>query len=188
MTSVLHTKIARQELIKEWISNGLIHSQAEVVDQLKKAGFVVTQATASRDLEEIGAVRGRDGKGQLRYQLSSESQEEPLYRVGKLLNELLVQIQSSGNLLVLRTPPGGAQLLASALDRATRAGVLHQIIGTIAGDDTVMVIINNQYKTSHVLKLLTSLAEDVDTENFDESRKNSVENLDNFESRGKAGR
>jgi transcriptional regulator of arginine metabolism len=188
MTGVLHTKIARQELIKEWISSGLIHSQAEVVEQLKKAGFVVTQATASRDLEEIGALRGRDGKGQLRYQLTSENQEEPLYRVGKLLNELLVQIQSSGNILVLRTPPGGAQLLASALDRATRAGVLHQIIGTIAGDDTVMVIINDQYKSSQVLTFLTSLAEDVDTENFDESRKNSVENFEKSKARGKAGR
>lgn len=103
MSGVLHTKIARQERIKEWISAGLIHSQAEVVDRLKASGFIVTQATASRDLEEIGAVRGRDSKGQLRYQLAAESQEEPLFRVGKLLNELLVQIQSSGNLLVLRT-------------------------------------------------------------------------------------
>lgn len=174
MSGVLHTKIARQERIKEWISAGLIHSQAEVVDRLKASGFIVTQATASRDLEEIGAVRGRDSKGQLRYQLAAESQEEPLFRVGKLLNELLVQIQSSGNLLVLRTPPGGAQLLASALDRASRAGVLKQIIGTIAGDDTVMVIINESYKTSEVLEFLTSLAEDVDTENLDETRKNTV--------------
>ena len=108
--------------------------------------------------------------------------------MGKLLNELLVQIQSSGNILVLRTPPGGAQLLASALDRATRAGVLNQIIGTIAGDDTVMVIINDQYKSSQVLTFLTSLAEDVDTENLDESRKNSVENFEKSKARGKVGR
>ena len=181
MSAILHTKISRQELIKEWIAAGLIHSQAEVVERLKSSGFVVTQATASRDLEEIGAVRGRDNKGQLRYQLASESQEEPLYRVGKLLNELLVQIQSSGNILVLRTPPGGAQLLASALDRATRAGVLRQIIGTIAGDDTVMVIVSDLYKSSDVLNFLTALAEDVDTENLDETRKNNAKSL------GKAG-
>ncbi len=86
MTGTLHTKIARQERIREWITAGLIHSQAEVVDLLRAAGFTVTQATASRDLEELGAVRGRDSKGHLRYQLANENPEEPLYRVGKLLN------------------------------------------------------------------------------------------------------
>lgn len=172
MTGTLHTKIARQERIREWIAAGLIHSQAEVVDLLRAAGFTVTQATASRDLEELGAVRGRDSKGHLRYQLANENPEEPLYRVGKLLNELLVHIESSGNLIVLRTPPGGAQLLASALDRASRAGMLSQIIGTIAGDDTVMVIVNESFKAREVLAFLTSLAEDVDTDNLDETRKN----------------
>ena len=172
MTGTLHTKIARQERIREWIAAGLIHSQAEVVDLLRAAGFTVTQATASRDLEELGAVRGRDSKGHLRYQLANENPEEPLYRVGKLLNELLVHIESSGNLIVLRTPPGGAQLLASALDRASRAGMLSQIIGTIAGDDTVMVIVNESFKAQEVLAFLTSLAEDVDTDNLDETRKN----------------
>lgn len=172
MTNQLHTKSARQEQVREWIAAGRVHSQAEVVELLRAAGFVVTQATASRDLEEIGAVRGRDSKGHLRYQLPTESSEEPLYRVGKLLNELLLHIQSSGNLIVLRTPPGGAQLLASALDRATRAGVLAQIIGTIAGDDTVMVIVNEGFQSSEVMAFLTSLAEDVDTENIDETREN----------------
>ena len=62
MTGMVHTKIARQEMIREWIASGLIHSQAEVVAMLGEAGFLVTQATASRDLEEIGAVRGRDSK------------------------------------------------------------------------------------------------------------------------------
>ncbi|MBM3704184.1 MAG: arginine repressor [Actinobacteria bacterium] len=172
MSGIVHTKISRQERIREWIASGLIHSQAEVVELLRTAGFTVTQATASRDLEEIGAVRGRDSKGALRYQLASENPEEPLYRVARLLNELLVAIQSSGNLLVLRTPAGGAQLLASAIDRATRAGVLSQIIGTIAGDDTVMVIVNEKFKSDEVLRYLSSLAEDVDTENLDETGKN----------------
>ncbi|NDA80985.1 MAG: arginine repressor [Actinobacteria bacterium] len=172
MTGIVHTKVARQELIRGWIGSGLIHSQAQVVEMLRESGFVVTQATASRDLEEIGAVRGRDNRGNLRYQLASENPEEPLYRVARLLNELLVQIHSSGNLLVLRTPPGGAQLLASAIDRASRAGVLAQIIGTIAGDDTVMVIVNEDFAAQDVMIFLSSLAEDVDTENLEDSRKN----------------
>lgn len=184
--TTLHTKIARQEMIREWISSGLIHSQAEVVEKLKTLGFAVTQATASRDLEEIGAVRGRDSKGQLRYQLANENPEEPLYRVAKLLNELLVQIQSSGNLIVLRTPPGGAHLLASALDRASRAGALAQIIGTIAGDDTVMVIVSDQFHSSEVTAFLTALAEDVDTDNFDETRNNIAVKTGKGKSKGGA--
>jgi transcriptional regulator of arginine metabolism len=172
MTGLLHTKIARQEKIREWISAGLIHSQAEIVERLGAEGFAVTQATASRDLEDIGAVRGRDSEGQLCYRIASASSEEPLYRVAKLLNDLLVHIQSSGNLLVLRTPPGGAQLLASAIDRATRAGVLAQLIGTIAGDDTVIIIVNEKFKSVEVMSYLASLAEDVDTKNIDENRKN----------------
>lgn len=186
MTGALHTKIARQEKIREWIISGLIHSQAELVEMLRAAGFIVTQATASRDLEEIGALRGRDGKGHLRYQLTSESPEEPLYRVGKLLNDLLVHIECSGNLIVLRTPPGGAQLLASAIDRASRAGVLAQVIGTIAGDDTVMVIVNESFKTIDVMSFLTSLAEDVDTENLDETRKNMSDKTVKGKNRGGA--
>ena len=184
MPSNAQSVSARRAKAIALVQAGQVHSQSDLVVLLKKAGYKVTQATASRDLEEIGAVRGRDSKGQLRYQLAAESQEEPLFRVGKLLNELLVQIQSSGNLLVLRTPPGGAQLLASALDRASRAGVLKQIIGTIAGDDTVMVIINESYKTSEVLEFLTSLAEDVDTENLDETRKNTVQGFAKSKNKG----
>lgn len=172
MTGNLHTKIARQEKIREWIEAGVIHSQAEIVERLHELGFDVTQATASRDLEEIGAVRGRDNQGHVRYQLAVDSAEEPLYRVTRLLNELLVHIQSSGNLLVLRTPPGGAQLLASAIDKASRTGSLAQIIGTIAGDDTVMVIVNDEYSSKDVMRLLTGLAEDVDTENIPATRNN----------------
>ncbi|MFM7860867.1 MAG: arginine repressor, partial [Candidatus Nanopelagicaceae bacterium] len=107
----------------------VIHSQLDLVRELKKLGFKVTQATASRDLEEIGAVRGSDG-----YRLQGSS-DDSLARV--LINQqLILSVEASGNLVVIRTPPGGAQLLASNLDHSG----MKSIIGTIAGDDTVLVV------------------------------------------------
>jgi transcriptional regulator of arginine metabolism len=157
--SAPHTKVARQEMIKDWITQGSIHSQVEIVDRLKNSGFDVTQATVSRDLEDIGAVRGRDSQGDPNYRINQESIDEPLSKVSRLISDLLVDVKSSGNLTVLRTPPGGAQLLASALDRASRAGTIPQIIGTIAGDDTVLVVSSESDGAAQNAQLLLSLAQ-----------------------------
>ena len=157
--STPHTKVARQEIIKDWITQGSIHSQLEIVDRLKNSGFDVTQATVSRDLEEIGAVRGRDSQGDPNYRINQESIDEPLSKVSRLISDLLVDVKSSGNLTVLRTPPGGAQLLASALDRASRAGTIPEIIGTIAGDDTVLVVSSQADGAERNAQLLLSLAQ-----------------------------
>ena len=157
--SIPHTKVARQEMIKDWITQGSIHSQIEIVDRLKNSGFDVTQATVSRDLEDIGAVRGRDAQGDPNYRINQESIDEPLIKVSRLISDLLVDVKSSGNLTVLRTPPGGAQLLASALDRASRAGTIPEIIGTIAGDDTVLVVSSQADGAAQNAQLLLSLAQ-----------------------------
>ena len=157
--STPHTKVARQEMIKDWITQGSIHSQLEIVDRLKNSGFDVTQATVSRDLEDIGAVRGRDSQGDPNYRINQESIDEPLSKLSRLIGDLLVDVKSSGNLTVLRTPPGGAQLLASALDRASRAGTVPQIIGTIAGDDTVLVVSSESDGAAQNAQLLLSLAQ-----------------------------
>jgi transcriptional regulator of arginine metabolism len=134
-------------------------AQVEIVDRLKNSGFDVTQATVSRDLEDIGAVRGRDSQGDPNYRINQESIDEPLSKVSRLISDLLVDVKSSGNLTVLRTPPGGAQLLASALDRASRAGTIPQIIGTIAGDDTVLVVSSESDGAAQNAQLLLSLAQ-----------------------------
>ena len=123
---------ARRALVTTLIAEGGINSQAELVERLQQEGVQVTQATASRDLDEIGAVRGRDG-----YRLDTASMRPPTIQRG---SDLILSIESSGNLAVVRTPPGGAQLLASALDHASKNGTLHSVIGTIAGDDTVLVV------------------------------------------------
>ncbi len=136
--SILSTN-ARRALVISFVNQGLVHSQNDLVELLADEGIEVTQATASRDLEEIGAVRGRDQGGLLRYQFLSESNENRS-RLSRASDELVLSIVASGNLVVLKTPAGGAQLLASTLDRASGSGELPNIIGTIAGDDTVLVV------------------------------------------------
>ena len=117
------------------IKAGVVHSQSDLVKLLKKAGFEVTQATASRDLDELGAVRSRSESGELVYQLGTTA-DGSIARSMPLPSDLILSVESSGNLAVVRTPPGGAQFLASSLDNSG----LENIIGTIAGDDTVLVV------------------------------------------------
>lgn len=126
----MSTVTARRAKAIALVKSGTIASQSDLVRELKKAGFAVTQATASRDLDEIGAVRGRSG-----YTLS-DSDSDSMARSMPLPGDLILSVESSGNLAVVRTPPGGAQFLASALDHSG----IESIIGTIAGDDTVLVV------------------------------------------------
>ncbi|MER7275904.1 arginine repressor [Dactylosporangium sp. NPDC000244] len=131
------TKAARLDRISSLIRGSAVHSQTELAEMLAGAGFQVTQATLSRDLEELRAVKVRgaylipeDGERALR------PAEEAPTRLVRLLRELLTGVDCSGNLVVLRTPPGAAQFLASAIDRSG----LPDIVGTIAGDDTILVV------------------------------------------------
>ncbi|MEV8517698.1 arginine repressor [Dactylosporangium sp. NPDC051484] len=131
------TKAARLDRISALIRAAAVHSQTELAELLAGDGIQVTQATLSRDLEELRAVKVRgaylipeDGERALR------PAEQAPTRLIRLLRELLTGVDYSGNLVVLRTPPGAAQFLASAIDRTG----LPDIVGTIAGDDTIMVV------------------------------------------------
>ena len=138
------TKAARHARICSLITSMAVHSQAELGRLLAAEGVEVTQPTLSRDLEEIGAVKVRRSGAGAVYAVPDEPPGPQLRaladstdgRISRLASELLVSVEASANLVVLRTPPGGAHLLASAIDRAD----LHDVIGTIAGDDTVLVI------------------------------------------------
>jgi transcriptional regulator of arginine metabolism len=143
---VLGTKAARQQRIIDLLSHHPVRSQAELAELLATAGMHVTQATLSRDLVELDAVRVRNSAGFLVYAVPGEGGDRTArpasdshsgeQRFARLAGELLVSAEGSANIVVLRTPPGAAQFLASALDKAELAAAL----GTIAGDDTVMVI------------------------------------------------
>jgi transcriptional regulator of arginine metabolism len=143
---MVNSAAARRAKVISLVESGVIHSQSDLVKELKKSGYKVTQATASRDLEEIGAVRGSNG-----YQLASSS-DDSLARVLTTEN-LILSVEASGNLAVVRTPPGGAQLLASNLDHSK----LKSIIGTIAGDDTVLVVSRKSNGGAELAKELLAL-------------------------------
>ena len=136
------TRAARHARIVELIRDGAIRSQTELAELLAADGAQVTQATLSRDLEELGAVKVRGGDGPAVYVIPEDGHrplreaEAAPARLIRLLRELLNGVDASGNIAVLRTPPGAAHYLASALDRAG----LSEIVGTIAGDDTILVV------------------------------------------------
>ncbi|HIW61816.1 MAG TPA: arginine repressor [Candidatus Stackebrandtia excrementipullorum] len=137
------TKTARHARIGELIRTRSVRSQTELAELLADGGVSVTQATLSRDLEELGAVkvRGTDSSPAA-YVLPAEGEgplraaTQPSDRLVRLLKELLTGTDHSGNLAVLRTPPGAAQFLASVIDKSG----LRDIVGTIAGDDTILVV------------------------------------------------
>ncbi|MFD1213534.1 arginine repressor [Arthrobacter sp. GCM10027362] len=146
MTTMPTTKTARQARITAILTGQSVRSQAELAALLAAEGVQVTQATLSRDLVELGAVRVRGGDGGLVYAIPSEggerspqsgmTQEILDARLAKLCADLLVTAEASGNLVVLRTPPGAANFLALAIDHS----VMPSVLGTIAGDDTVLLV------------------------------------------------
>jgi transcriptional regulator of arginine metabolism len=136
------TRVARQARIVAILSSQQVHSQSELAAALADNGIDVTQATLSRDLEELGAVKLRGADGGVGVYLVPED-GSPVRgvsggteRLSRLLGDLLVSTDASANLAVLRTPPGAAHYLASAIDRAA----LPEVVGTVAGDDTILVI------------------------------------------------
>ncbi|MFI5079634.1 MAG: arginine repressor [Streptosporangiales bacterium] len=184
------TKAARQAQIADILTRARVRSQEELADRLAQRGVKVTQATLSRDLEELGAVRLRGAGGTLVYALpgdpggpgsrpgglpgppaesppgpppgpppgawlsgrADEGASGTLARVGP---ELLLSAEASANLVVLRTPAGAAQFLASAIDHAGWPSIL----GTVAGDDTVLVISREPAGGNEVAESLLRLAE-----------------------------
>jgi len=159
------TKAARQQRIVDLLNGRPIRSQAELARFLSHDGVVVTQATLSRDLDELGAVRVRTSDGHLVYAVPGEGgdltlaataeEHAALERLNRRLGDLLVSAEVSANLVILRTPPGAAHFLASAIDH----GLLVDIIGTIAGDDTVMLVTRTPRGGPSVAKQLLERAE-----------------------------
>lgn len=157
------SKSARQQLIVELLTRHAVRSQGDLVELLDEHGVNATPSTVSRDLVELDAVRVRHGSS-LVYAVPAEGGDRTprpatgssasQARLGRIARELLVGAESSGNLVVLRTPPGAAQYLASAIDHAEPPDV----IGTIAGDDTVLLICRDPLGGDAVATRFTGLA------------------------------
>jgi transcriptional regulator of arginine metabolism len=133
------SKARRRHVMGQLLTEHTVTSQEQLADLLSAEGIYATQATVSRDLEEIGAVKVRvPGMDRTVYALAElpKDQVVPTEHLRRVLGDWVVDVASSGNLVVLRTPPGSAHVVASALDRTSLDGVL----GTVAGDDTVLVV------------------------------------------------
>jgi transcriptional regulator of arginine metabolism len=169
------TKASRQAWVAATLADRPVRSQEELARLLAERGMPVTQATLSRDLEEIGAVRVRSADGSLVYALPEEpggpgsrpggvagggagGGSEPdasRPRLSRTASELLISAEASANMVVLRTPAGAAQFLASVLDHAAWPSIL----GTVAGDDTVLVITRDPAGGAGIAAQLLALAE-----------------------------
>ncbi len=160
------TKAGRQQRIADLLARTPVRSQTRLAELLADDGIEVTQATLSRDLVQMGAVRIRDEGGALVYAVPGEGGDrrarppDPAadVRLAKVAAEVLVSAESSANLVVLRTPPGAANYLASALDHADGTAVL----GTIAGDDTVLLVTRDPTGGGALASQLLALAEGTD--------------------------
>ena len=145
----------RLKAIAELIRGGPIASQEEVTERLAALGYAVTQATVSRDLDQLGAVKVKRG-GVLSYALPEQIGESDWSagRLQQILREWVISLEAAGNLIVMKAPPGSAHLVGSALDNAR----LPEIAGTVSGDDTLFLAVRDGFAPKDVLARFRALA------------------------------
>ena len=152
MTDARHR---RQKAISELIRSGTLASQEEVTARLAALGFAVTQATVSRDLDQLGAVKVKRG-GVFSYALPDQlgDNDWAAARLARIFADWVHSVEAAANLIVLRTPPGSAHLVGLAIDQAR----LPEVAGTISGDDTIFVALRdgmNPHAVAGRFKLLS---------------------------------
>ncbi len=149
-------KPQRQHRIARLLEEQAISSQGQIVEMLASEGVLATQATVSRDLEDLGAVKVRIPGGAMAYAVPEHSKDaaSPEDHLRRVMGEFVVDVAHSANLVVLRTPPGSAHVIGSALDRAGYPDVL----GTVAGDDTLILVCGESVGGAAVAARLAALA------------------------------
>ncbi len=148
-------KPQRQHRVARIVQEQAVTSQVRLVELLAADGVVATQATVSRDLEDLGAIKVRVAGGEPVYAIPELAKDRvaPDEHLRRVLGEWVVEVAHSGNLVVLRTPPGSAHVVGSALDRAG----IPEILGTVAGDDTVLVVASERIGGEAVARKLSAL-------------------------------
>ncbi len=144
-------KTKRHRKILELIKENIIGTQEELADLLKQEGFNVTQATVSRDIKELALIKISVGNDRYRYSLPTEITVSET-RLRFMLKEFVLNYAASENILIVRTAPGNANAVASALDNAQWA----EILGSVAGDDTILVVARKKEEIPHIIDKLES--------------------------------
>ncbi|WP_102345649.1 transcriptional regulator AhrC/ArgR [Bacillus sp. Marseille-P3661] len=132
--------------IRELISNNEIETQDELVDELKSAGYNVTQATVSRDIKELHLVKVPLPDGRYKYSLPADQRFNPLQKLKRSLMDAFVKIDSAGHLLVMKTLPGNANAIGALIDNLD----WDEVLGTICGDDTILIICRTTEDTEKI--------------------------------------
>ena len=150
------TKTSRQHRIMQLLAEVPVSSQGQLVELLEAEGIEATQATVSRDLEDIGAIKVRVPGGELVYGLPEHSNETvaPEDHLRRVLSDWVAEVNSSHNLVMVKTPPGSAHVVASALDRSGLDGVL----GTVAGDDSILIVATEDTTGKELADTIRTLA------------------------------
>ncbi|KLU61377.1 arginine repressor [Peptococcaceae bacterium CEB3] len=147
-------KTRRQMKIQELIAQEAVHTQEELADKLRQAGFEVTQATVSRDIKELGLVKVAGQNEEYHYALAPVS--HPINyseRLKRLAREAVISVNSSENIILIRTIPGNAHALAELIDNSE----WKDIIGTVAGDNTILMVVKPKEATPAVMARLERL-------------------------------
>ena len=150
------TKTQRQHRVAKLLAENAVSSQTHLVELLAAEGIAATQATVSRDLEDLGAikVRGAGGDAVSAIPELPTEQRAPEDHLRRVFGDWVVEVGYSANLVVLRTPPGSAHVVGSVLDRAELA----EVLGTVAGDDTLIVVVSEEVGGALVAQRLRDLA------------------------------
>jgi len=150
------SKTSRQHQILRLLGDVAVTSQTQLVELLEQEGVEATQATVSRDLEDLGAIKVRVPGGELVYALPEHTNEQvaPADHLRRVLGDWVAEVKHSHNLVVVRTPPGSAHVVASALDRSGLEGVL----GTVAGDDSILIVATEEMTGEDLAATIRNLA------------------------------
>jgi transcriptional regulator of arginine metabolism len=147
MKGVRHLKI------REIIANGIVETQDELVDALRETGMQVTQATVSRDIKELQLIKIPAGDGRYKYSLPQEQRYNPVHKLKRALLDHFVNIDFTDNLVVMKCLPGTANAIGSMLDNMEWS----EVMGTICGDDTILIICRTKTQSSELVERLNSM-------------------------------
>ncbi|MBJ6364227.1 transcriptional regulator AhrC/ArgR [Paenibacillus sp. GCM10012307] len=147
MKGIRHIKI------REIIANDIVETQEDLVEALRQAGLQVTQATVSRDIRELQLIKVQTEDGRYRYALPTEQRYNPIHKLRRALLDHYVHIDFTDNLVVMKCLPGTANTICALLDNME----WNEVMGTICGDDTILIICRTKQNSEEIVTRLTSL-------------------------------